>query len=125
MATEAGVIAAGAMTAFGWGTLRYGVSQQARTMTFGSLVIAQLLHALTCRSASHGPFAGNVERLPPNRALSGALALSFAAQGAAILVPGVRRILGIAPLGALDVAVTALTGVAPYLVNEASSGRRR
>ncbi len=58
LAAEGSIIAAGALAACDIGVLRHGVSAQARTMTFGSLVIAQLLHALTCRSAKHGPFTG-------------------------------------------------------------------
>ena len=46
-------------------------------MTMGSLVIAQLLHALTCRASTQGrPGVG------PNLPLAGALGISFAAQGA-------------------------------------------
>ena len=48
-AREGGVIAAGGLLACGWGVLRHGASAQARTMTFGGLVTAQLLHALACR----------------------------------------------------------------------------
>lgn len=118
LAAEGGIIAAGALAACGVGVLRHGVSAQARTMAFGSLVIAQLLHALTCRSASHGPFTDGAA-LQPNRPLAGALLFSFAAQGAALLFPGVRGLLGVVRLGPLDLAVTLGAGVLPYLVNEA------
>ena len=114
LGVQGGVIAAGALAACGYGVLRYGVSPEARTMTFGSLVIAQLLHALTCRSSTQaGPGTA------PNRQLGWALGVSFAAQIAALLVPGLRNLLGAAPLGPLDCAVMLGTGVLPYLVNEA------
>lgn len=113
------MIATGALAACGYGVLRYGVSPEARTMTMGSLVIAQLLHALTCRASTQGrPGVG------PNLPLAGALGISFAAQGAILLVPGLRRLLGTTALGPLDLAVTIGAGVLPYLVNEALKPRR-
>ncbi len=123
LAAEGGIIAAGALAACGIGVLRHGVSAQARTMTFGSLVVAQLLHALTCRSATHGPFTGGPP-LQPNRPLMGALMFSFALQGVALLVPGVRGMLGVVALGPLDILVTLGGGVLPYVVNEARKGEQ-
>ena len=119
---EGGVIAAGALAAGAFGTLRHGASAQARTMVFGSLVTSQLLHALTCRSVMHGPFTGG-DALRPNRALAGTLLFSFAAQGAALCFPGVRGLLGVVPLGAADLLATAAGGVLPYLLNEARKGQ--
>lgn len=121
LAAEGSIIAAGALAACGIGVLRHGVSAQARTMTFGSLIIAQLLHALTCRSGTHGPFTGG-QPLQPNRPLAGTLLFSFALQAAAMLVPGARGILGVVPLGPLDMLVTVGAGVLPYVVNEARKG---
>jgi P-type Ca2+ transporter type 2C len=43
-------------------------------------------------------------------------------QAAAFAVPGLRRLMGVAPLGPLDLAVTVGAGVLPYFINEA---RRR
>jgi len=123
LAADGSIIAAGALAACGIGVLRHGMSAQARTMTFGSLVIAQLLHALTCRSAKHGPFTGG-QPLQPNRPLFGALLFSFALQGVALLVPGVRGILGVVPLGPLDALVMAGAGVLPYIVNEVRKGEQ-
>ena len=119
LAREAGLIGGGALAACAFGALRYGAgSAEARTMTFGSLVISQLLHALTCRSSAHGLF--DAERpLPPNAVLSGTLAVSFGAQVLALLVPGLRRLLGIVPIGPAGLLVTLAAGVLPYLFNEA------
>ena len=118
-ACDGGIIAAGALTACGYGVLRYGVSPQARTMTLGSLVIAQLLHALTCRSDTRDrPGIGR------NLPLAGAVGASLAAQVAALLLPSGRRLLGLAPLGPLDLVVTLLGGVLPYLANEGLKPRR-
>jgi Ca2+-transporting ATPase len=112
-AADGGVIAAGALAACGYGALRYGASAETRTMTLGGLVLAQLLHALTCRSDAR---AGGK---PPNRPLAAAVGASLAVQGAALLVPGLRGLLGAAPLGALDLAVTVGAGLLPWAVNEA------
>jgi Ca2+-transporting ATPase len=123
LAREGTILAAGALGACGWGVLRHGISPQARSMAFSSLVTAQLLHALTARSRHHGAFVPGAQRLPPNRALTGALALSFALQGVALLIPGLRRVLGLVPLGPLDLAVTAAGGTLPLLANEMLKGR--
>jgi Ca2+-transporting ATPase len=104
---EGGAMAAGALAAGSWGAMRGGA--QASGMRFGSLLLGQLLHALNCRDPG----------APPNPALRGALALSFGAQGAAVLVPGLRRLLGLAPLGPIEVAVTLAGGIAPFLLNRA------
>ena len=116
LAREGGVIAAGGLLACGWGVLRHGASAQARTMTFGGLVTAQLLHALACRP-DDARAAGKAGARPPNPALAGALAASAAIQGAAFLVPGVRGFLGVVPIGPLDIAVTLGAGLLPYVVN--------
>jgi Ca2+-transporting ATPase len=108
LAVEGGMIAAGAMASTAWGTLRFGFGAQARTMGFGSLVLGQLLHTLNRRDPG---------RRNRNPALTGALALSFGAQAIAVLVPGVRGVLGIAPLGLADVAVTLAGAVLPFAVN--------
>src|SRR4051812_37338301 len=99
------------------------MSVEARTLTFGSLVTAQLLYALNCRTNGLGA-ADISDRGPPNRALSGALAASFALQGAGMLVPGLRQFLGIAPLGALDIGIMLGAAVLPYFANRALRASR-
>ena len=47
------------------------------------------------------------------------MAVSLAAQAAALFVPGLSTLLGTVPLGPLDLAVTLGAGVLPYLANEA------
>jgi Ca2+-transporting ATPase len=119
VAREGGEIAAGALAACLWGSLRYGVSAQTRTMTFSSLVIAQLLHTLTCRDSLRDRSGGGPRsHLPPNPALSTILTLSFSAQLLASLAPGIRRLLGIVPISPLDAAVVLGTGSLPYLLNQ-------
>jgi Ca2+-transporting ATPase len=123
LATE-GTAIAGSLAGWGWGVLHHGISAEARSMAFGSLVTAQLLHALARRSRRHGPFLGGTGRLPPNRMLAGALGFSFLLQGVALLVPGLRGLLGVVPIGPLDLAVIAAAGTLPYFANEALRGAR-
>lgn len=124
LAGDGAVIAAGSLGACLWGMLRYGASAETRTMTFGSLVIAQLLHALTCRSDQNGLFSGPGRALSGNPYLAGALAVSFGAQALAFAVPGLRSLLGLTPLGPLDLAVTLAAGALPYIFSEARKARR-
>jgi Ca2+-transporting ATPase len=113
---EGAIMTAGALAAGTFGAARHGLnSPQARTMTFASLVAAQLLHALSCRSATKSVIGGS---LPPNPALSTIMLGSAAAQSAALLVPGIRNILGVTPLGVVDMLVTAAGGVLPFAMAE-------
>jgi P-type Ca2+ transporter type 2C len=116
---EGGMIAAGSLAAMGWGALRHGPGPQARTMAFSSLIASQLLHALTARSDRHGPLMPGSGTLPHNRPLTGLLLASVALQAVGLFIPGVRNLLGVVPLGPLDLAVTAAAGVLPYVANEA------
>jgi Ca2+-transporting ATPase len=126
LAGEGTIITAGSLGACLWGVIRYGPgAAEASTMTFASLVVAQLLHALTCRSTTRQGFFESGEALPPNPALTSALALSFGAQLAGLVIPGLRRLLGIVPIGPIDIAVTLAGGVLPYFANEALASVRR
>jgi Ca2+-transporting ATPase len=121
LALEAALIAAGSLAAGAFGALRHGKnSGEAGTMCFVSLVLAQMLHALTCRKPMAGEFSDVPADLPPNPILSGALMLTLVVQAAGLLFPGIRRLLGVVPLGALDIAATLASGVLPYLLNEAA-----
>lgn len=117
LGTEAGIIAAGAFAATLYGALRRGPgSPQARTIAFGSLVTAQLLHALTYRSA--GPKPEN-NRLAGRSTLPAIVGGSLVAQSAAMLLPGLRNLLGIAPLDVMDGVVMAAGGILPFFANAA------
>lgn len=115
---EAATLSAGAMTAYGYGIVRYGLGANAGTLAFQSLTMGQLLHALSCRSERHSFLRGG--KLPPNPALSLALGGSFALQMLTIFVPGVRGLLGLTPIGLLDGAVIAGTAALPLLINEST-----
>jgi Ca2+-transporting ATPase len=115
---ESAVMSAGALGAYGYGVMRYGMGQRASTMAFVSLTTGQLLHAISCRSEKHSIF--DREKLPPNRYLNMALGGSFAIQLLAMLIPGLRNLLGLAPIGILDGAVIGASAALPLLVNEAT-----
>ncbi len=91
-----------------------------RTVAFHGLTLAQLLHALICRSDA-GPLGGGTRGANPYLALAigGGLALQATAQA----LPATRRLLGLAPMGAggiagalaIAAATTAVNGLAAAL----------
>ncbi|HXX82276.1 MAG TPA: HAD-IC family P-type ATPase, partial [Thermodesulfovibrionales bacterium] len=115
---ESAIISAGALGAYGYGIAKYGTGQRASTLAFLSLTAGQLLHALSCRSERHSMFGK--EKLPPNKYLNIALGGSFVIQLLAIVIPGLRNLLGIAPVSVLDGVVIGGSAVFPLLVNEAT-----
>jgi Ca2+-transporting ATPase len=120
---ESSVISAGALASYGYGVLRYGVGAQANTQAFMTLTLAQLLHAISCRSETTTIFEAGVR--PGNKYLNLALGVSFAAQLAAIALPGLRKFLNLAPVGPLDVAVIGAGAALPLLVNELTKISKR
>jgi P-type Ca2+ transporter type 2C len=118
LAREGAVIAAGALAAYGYGRLRYGPSTRVGTIAFSSLVGAQLLHALTCRSPALGLFS--TRRMSPNRPLAITLAGSAALQIGILTISTLRRLIGLSPLDAFDAFVSLLGAVMPFLINEAA-----
>jgi Ca2+-transporting ATPase len=119
LGAEAGVIAVGAFGAGLYGGLRYGyASPQARTATFGSLVTAQLLHALTYRS-THGARESTASSILPT-----VVGASLVAQAAAMLLPGLRNVLGVAALDIFDAVAMIAGGILPFFVNAARKTER-
>lgn len=115
---EAGTMSLSTLAAYSYGIARYGIGPQASSLAFMSLTSAQLLHALSCRSETHSMLRG--ERLPPNRPLSLAVGGSLALQLVAALVPGLRSLLGITPVGIADIAAIGAGALLPLLINEAT-----
>jgi Ca2+-transporting ATPase len=107
---ESGLIAGGAITAYGLGILRHGFGPVAQTMAFASLLGAQLLHIPLAR-AGEGP--ATIGKRPANRWLTIGTALSAGLQLVALFVPPVRAALGGAALGPIDLALAALGAVVP------------
>jgi P-type Ca2+ transporter type 2C len=114
---EGALLAAGPMLAGFYGAARFGAgSPQSRTMAFGSLVTAQLLHAISCRSARQSVFGPG--RLPNNPYLNQTLLASGVAQAGAMLIPGLRKLMGLAPLDPVSALLTAVAGIAPFMIRE-------
>jgi Ca2+-transporting ATPase len=126
IAFESAALSAGTMGAYGYGIMLYGMGPRAGTMAFMGLTLGQILHALSCRSEKFSIYdrvgANGRPPLPPNRYLDTAIAGSLALQGLAIAVPGLRSLLGLAPIGLLDWLVVGGAAVTPLLVNEATKG---
>ncbi|MGH8502155.1 MAG: HAD-IC family P-type ATPase [Gammaproteobacteria bacterium] len=116
LSRESTIITAGTLGSYAYGMMRYGVGPRASTQAFLTLVLGQLLHAYSCRSERTSLFdpAGR----PPNRYLDAAVGGSMALQLLAAVTPGLRGLLGSAPIGLID-GLVAVTGAAlPLLVNE-------
>jgi Ca2+-transporting ATPase len=120
MARESAIISASSLGAYGYGILRYGMGAKAGSIAFQSLTMAQLLHALSCRSERHSVF--DPVRPPANSYLTLALGGSIALQVLTMIVPGLRGFLGLAPLSATDLLVVGGSAVLPFVVNETMKG---
>ena len=117
IAFEASIISASALSVYAYGVSRYGVGPRAGTLAFQSLTLSQLLHAISCRSQKHGIFSR--EKLPRNKYLNFAIGGSIAVQLMTMFVPGLRSLLGIAPISLTDAVLTGAAAVVPLLINEA------
>jgi len=118
MLAESSAITAGALSAYGFGILRYGMGAHAASLAFQSLTIGQLLHAISCRSETESVYSG--KKIPSNPYLKWALGGSIALQVLTIVFPPLRRLLGITRLSPIDIAVICGTSIAPLLLNEAT-----
>jgi Ca2+-transporting ATPase len=122
IALEAGIISAGALGAYGYGIMRYGMEPRANSLAFLSLTTAQILHALSCRSEK--PTLLGETRMPPNRYLDLAVGGTLLLQAGALMIPPLRRLLGISPLSLADYLVVGGAALAPLLMNERVKGAR-
>jgi Ca2+-transporting ATPase len=86
-----------------------------RTLVFHGLTL-RTLHALACRSDTHGLI--EEMRRTPNPKLYAALAASLCLQAGAQAVPFLRRLLGLAPLDARGFGVILAAALGPLVVNE-------
>jgi P-type Ca2+ transporter type 2C len=118
IAQESAVLSAGALGAYGYGIARYGMGPRAGTLAFMSLTYGQLLHSLSCRSEKFSLF--DKGKMPRNKYLEIALGGSFAVQILAMVIPGIRNLLGITPISLLDGVVIGGSSFLPLIINEAS-----
>jgi len=118
MSLEAAVISAGAMSSYAFGLARYGAGVRAGGLAFQSLTLAQLLHAISCRSERHTFF--DKQQLPPNQYLRIALGGTLVLQALTMVVPGLRRFLGLGRFSIIDTAVVGVTSLVSLVINEAT-----
>jgi Ca2+-transporting ATPase len=114
---EGSLLAGGTLGAYGWALRRYGVGPKPSTVGFMTITIAQLLHALSCRSEYRTIFDRDLGpmNLPLKIGVGGSLALQLGAAA----VPGLRSLLGLGRLGLVDWLAIVLGAGAPLLTNEA------
>jgi Ca2+-transporting ATPase len=115
MTREALVMSAATLAAYGFGLARYGPGARAGALAFQSLTTGQLLHALNCRRSGD-----DRRRLPPNRYLDVALGGSLAMQAMTLVLPPLRRLLGIGTVGLVDLAVIATASLVPLGLNRST-----
>ncbi len=115
LARDASLIAASAFAAQACAARLGGSTQSGQTVGFTSLVSAQLFYAFACRSRRGSILSGRAH--PPNPFFFGALGCAFAAQGAALFIPGFRNLFGPA-LGIADFGISLAAGAAPLLAVE-------
>ena len=117
---DAGLLAASTLGAYGIAAARYGAGPQATTVAFSTLTSAQLLHAFQYRSRGT-----SISGLAPSPLLSGVVGGTLALQLGTLLVPPLRRLLGLTVPSAADWALIAGGSLAPLLVNELRRTVRR
>ena len=91
---------------------------RASTIAFHGLTAAQLVHAIACRSETHGIL--EELRRPPNAKLYGALGICTVLQVGAQALPFTRRLLGLTPVGAADLAAIAAVALGSAAANAAA-----
>jgi P-type Ca2+ transporter type 2C len=115
LARDAGLMAASAFAAQACAVRLGGSGRSGQTIGFSSLVSAQLFYAFACRSRRGSILMS--QALPPNPFFFGALGVAFAAQIAALFVPGFRSLFGPA-IGIADFGISLAAGSAPLLAIE-------
>lgn len=114
---EGSLLAGGTLGSYAWATRRYGPGPKPGSIAFMTLTVAQLLHALSCRSEYRTIF--DRELGPMNVPLKLGVGGSLALQLVATAVPGLRSLLGLGRLGPIDWLAIGLGAGVPLLANEA------
>ena len=113
---EAGVISLCTLTAYAYALANYGIGDRASTIAFMSLVTAQLLHSLSCRSRQ--PFWQ--VKLQPNYYLTLAVGVSLSLQALCLVVTSLGNLLDLTAIAWLDDIVIAISALLPLIINEVS-----
>ena len=111
MLLEGMLLSAGALSAYAWGIVQYGVGAHAGTLAFLTLVLLHPFQALNCRSQTTVWW-----RLPANRLIWASVATLAIAQWLAIAPTPLAAILQTAPLSGGDWGVATACAVWPVAV---------
>ena len=117
---DAAIMAAVTLGAFGLTMKRTADAARASTVAFSTLSTGQLLYALACRTGDRAGW----RHLGDNPALMAGLGGMLVLQGATLIVPPLRALLGTTSLGLADLAVIGLGAVAPVALRETFKTRR-
>jgi P-type Ca2+ transporter type 2C len=116
IAVEGSFLTLGALAVYAYGISRYGLSTQARSVSFVALSAAQLLHAFSTRSEKNHIF--DAVPAAPNPYLPasviGGIGLTVLMQ----MLPATRRWLGSSAMPPLDWAVATAGAIGPLIANE-------
>jgi Ca2+-transporting ATPase len=113
MMAEGTLLAAGALSAYGWIVWNEGPGPRATTMAFMALVLIHPLQAMSCRSDRLGWW-----RLPPNRLSWLAIGALVGLQWMTVSVPPLSRLLGTTSLDGGDWLILLVAVLWPVVVLE-------
>jgi Ca2+-transporting ATPase len=116
IAFESLMLSAGALGAYGYGALRYGLGPRTRTLGFTALVGGQILHAFPSRLDRSSIF--DLAAHQSNPLLTLTVAGSLALQAAVFFIAPLRKLLGVTPIGLADGLVIGAGALAPLLINQ-------
>ncbi|NLW40110.1 MAG: calcium-transporting P-type ATPase, PMR1-type [Tissierellia bacterium] len=110
-------IALGALLAYRWGLKAYGIDNliRARSITFATLIIAELLRAYSARSEKHTVFEIGVFS---NKTLTYATLISFVLLLVVVYLPVLQPIFDTYPLSLTDWQIVLLHSILPFAVGE-------
>ena len=119
MMAEGTLLAAGALSAYGWIVWNEGPGPRATTVAFMALVMIHPLQAMSCRSDRLGWW-----RLPPNRLSWLAVGALVGLQWMTVAVPPLSRLLGTVPLAGGDWLILLVAVLWPVVALEVAKVRR-
>jgi Ca2+-transporting ATPase len=112
---ESLIVSAGSLGVYGYSLARYGIGPNTSTNTFMTLVTSQMFHAISCRSERTTVLDMN---RTGNTVLLAGVAGSLALQIMAGILPPLRTLLRLSPIGPADWAAIAAGSIVPFLANE-------
>lgn len=112
------VVSAGTLSVYGYSMMRYGLAANASTNSFMTLTLAQLLHAISCRSENTTVIDDfNGRKLNPT--LNSAIGVSLGLQVLATTFPPLRAMLRLSPITPVDWLAILAGSAVPFVINEA------